>query len=533
MEKSSFEQIREQLLKTIEQMEQLIIAARCQEVSYLTGKFIAAVGILEETVSIPSMENFFVLDMAAFSEIMKALESGDYVVMADYLTETVLKPLKQGAEKLVARKEPESVAASSKFMAEYTSSGAVTVAKNVSGQWKYLHANTSPTEEAELFARSQKADGTEKYIVVGLGLGYHIAALYRHTLSEIEVYEEDEELIRLAKEISDCQSIFHNPGIKIIYDKNYEKFVEAAAYAGEQKTNPVTGVISEKICLYYPSVNTIGEEKLRGKMLRIFTSLDNIKRWQNSLLKNFTYNRNSVCRYGDELKPAWQGKRIFLIAGGPSLDKNIHLLKERRKDDIVLTVGTSLKKCVKDEIKPDYVFTTDPKPECHYQFQGMETCKVPMILLSTAYKDIVASYEGEQYIIFQKDFAPAEQTAKEKGLMLYETGNSVTTTALDFCIRMNVSEVIFLGLDLANTGGKSHHSGTAERRDTSKEASMIIPDIYGNPVSTTKSFNEYRFWIEGRISQAKKEGSRTLFIDATEGGARVDGTEIKKLSEII
>ena len=181
MEKSSFEQIREQLLKTIEQMEQLIIAARCQEVSYLTGKFIAAVGILEETVSIPGMENFFVLDMAAFSEIMKALESGDYVVMADYLTETVLKPLKQGAEKLVAGKEPESVAASSKFMAEYTSSGAVTVAKNVSGQWKYLHANTSPTEEAELFARSQKADGTEKYIVAGLGLGYHIAALYRHT----------------------------------------------------------------------------------------------------------------------------------------------------------------------------------------------------------------------------------------------------------------------------------------------------------------------------------------------------------------
>lgn len=531
MERTQFEIVRRQLAELIAKTEKIVVATRRQEISFITGQFIGYIRLLEQALAISGMKEIFELDMSALLMIVDALENGDYVLVADFLEEIILKQLKQATEQLVAGKIPEYV--SQKYLFEYTSSGVVTVAKQVSGITKYLHANTSPMKEADFLARKWKTDGTGKYIVAGLGLGYQIAALYDCTMAEIEVYEEDEEIIRLAREMSDCSYIFENPNIKIYCDKGYKKFVAVAASAEGKAENPVTGVSPEKVCLFYPSIATICDEKLQEQMLRIFTGMDNASRWRHMLLRNFAFNTEKVGRYGDELKSKWQGKRVYLIAGGPSLDKNIHLLKRRKKDEIVLTVGTSLKKCIMDEIQPDYVFTTDPKPEGVYQFQGMEKCNVPMILLSTAYWEVVDSYEGEQYIVFQKGFTPAEKQAEKKGLMLYESGNSVTTTALDFCIQMEVKEVIFLGLDLANTGGKSHHSGTAERRDTSKESSIIVEDVYGNSVATSKTFNQYRLWIENRICKAKQEGSVIRFIDATEGGAKIAGTEITELSKLI
>jgi hypothetical protein len=60
-----------------------------------------------------------------------------------------------------------------------------------------------------------------------------------------------------------------------------------------------------------------------------------------------------------------------------------------------------------------------------------------------------------------------------------------------------------------------------------------VPDIYGNPVATSGNLNLYRQWIEKRIARAKAEGCQTAFYDATEGGARVEGTTIVKMADLL
>ena len=101
------------------------------------------------------------------------------------------------------------------------------------------------------------------------------------------------------------------------------------------------------------------------------------------------------------------------------------------------------------------------------------------------------------------------------------------TTALDFCIKMGVRRIVFLGLDLAFTGGRSHQ-GLKEKNMTA-QSELYVTDIDGNEIPTSRNLNHYRLWIERRIARAKQEKLPIEFIDASEGGARVEGTVVQTL----
>ena len=56
-----------------------------------------------------------------------------------------------------------------------------------------------------------------------------------------------------------------------------------------------------------------------------------------------------------------------------------------------------------------------------------------------------------------------------------------------------------------------------------------MTDIDGNEIPTSRNLNHYRLWIERRIARAKQEKLPIEFIDASEGGARVEGTVVQTL----
>ena len=56
----------------------------------------------------------------------------------------------------------------------------------------------------------------------------------------------------------------------------------------------------------------------------------------------------------------------------------------------------------------------------------------------------------------QEGFKHSEVMAEEKNLMLYETGGSVSTFALDFLIRFNCKRIVCMGLDLGFVDERRH-----------------------------------------------------------------------------
>lgn len=475
---------------------------------------------LENVLKYPQMQGVSGDVLGLFSSFLSAYEDRDYVLAADYV-ESGLLPLLQDVVQEVVQALPLPETGKAGYQVEYTSSGATTLVKTVGGQKKYLHSNLCPRREGLRFADRFLESGASVYHVAGLGFGYQAAIMSRNPLFQINVYEEDKNVIELARKYSDAWEVLEErKHVTIIEDEGYKKFVKVAQECED-------GMAQGKVCLYYPSIQTIADSHLRSNMEALFLQMDNSKRWADNLLINFTYNTKHLKQEAGMLRKQFEGKTVFLIAGGPSLDKNIHLLNECHSKGIILTVGTSLRRLLSENIRPDYAFITDPKPDVYGQITGLETCGVPLILLSTVLYWLARDYRGEKYIVCQKGYAHAEQFAKEAGWPLYETGGSVVTTALDFCIQMGAKRIVFLGLDLAFTGGKSHHGLQAP--NMTAKSDIKVEDIYGNSVITSQNLNSYRKWIEKRIAREKQ----ISFIDATEGGARVAGTKVVALENLL
>ena len=249
----------------------------------------------------------------------------------------------------------------------------------------------------------------------------------------------------------------------------------------------------------------------------------------NILEENFNENILNYDFFVDELFGKNTNKPLFIVAAGPSLDKNVGELAKVSKGGTILAVGRAVRTLLKHNIYPDYIIITDPSEKLYsMQLEGLDI-DVPIIVLSTCDKNVMNKYKGRKYIALQRGFDKAEKYAKDKKVNLVETGGSVATTALDIAIKMKSNPIVFVGQDLAYTENKTHSKETFSKNTVDSNSLREVQDINGNIVKTSKNLYIYLRWIQNRIEKEENID----FIDATEGGARIKGTKVMKLSQII
>ncbi|NLJ96084.1 MAG: DUF115 domain-containing protein [Clostridiales bacterium] len=281
--------------------------------------------------------------------------------------------------------------------------------------------------------------------------------------------------------------------------------------------------------IHYPSLRNIQVEPIKRQLEDIFIAYSSVNNQIGELTRNFRRNIANYDYIVDDLKRDFEGKDLYIVAAGPSLDKNFKELLNVSKDAIILSTGTVFKKLINAGINPDFIIIIDGTTNVYRQIDGIEHFEIPILLLSTSYYKISQNYSGKKYIAFQDGFKKAEEYAKTNNLIMYDTGGSVSTTALDIGIKLGCRRIIFLGLDLAYTDDRNHASETAAEKKITSPDFRKVEDINGNLISTGRNLDMYRKWIENRIENV----TEIEFIDATEGGAKVKGMQIKKLSECL
>lgn len=405
------------------------------------------------------------------------------------------------------------------YMIEHTSYGSLTLALTDGQRKYYLHSNGNTSREASLVAKEWYQPEKSVYIIYGLGLGYHIVELA--DLDEsivIHVYESDWNIIRLAFTFSPISDLLRSGRVLVNYDPDFVQLDSHRKKADEESV----------FAVYYPSLRNIKNPRIREQLEEYFVAFSSVKNQLGLLIRNFRMNIMDYDATVDSLYESFRGKDLYIVAAGPSLDKNFRQLKTAGKNEIILSTGTVFKKLLREGIKPDYVIITDGNAGVYHQIEGVEQENIPLLLLSTAYYKISQNYQGKKYLICQQGFQKAEEYAAKLGFNLYQTGGSVSTTALDIGIMLGCRRIIFLGLDLAYTNNQDHASGTASVERVSTSELRQVEDINGNLVGTAKNLNIYRKWIEKRIQNVKG----IEFINANEGGAKINGMRIAKLSEI-
>lgn len=459
--------------------------------------------LLEIQNAIRSQEDFF-YDEDLYKRNLQRLREKDHELYEQLL--------------MADRLHEDSVYQDSIYSVEYTAIGAFTLALEDSKRRFYIHSNNNPLQEARQFAEAYFDVEQEHYLGFGLGLGYQWEALLKHNPDiRLSVCEPDIAILKLAFTYTDMSWYLEKNNVKIYYDPQFCAFQKSISNGAD---------ISVVVLRAY--LKHIQETCVKELLENLLVRENSIRLYRDSFYINSRQNFKNCQGYVDELE--LRGKRVVLIAGGPSLDKNIHLLREKPQDVVYIAVGTVFRKLLSLGIPIDYVIITDPKKAVYSQVRGLESQQVPMLLLSTAYGEISRVYEGKKYLICQKDFEEAERFARLHNYHLYNTGGSVITTALDVVIAQGVAAIIFVGLDLAFTDNKDHASDAVNGERILAEGRLTVPSVEGGVVTTIRPLYMYKKWIERRI----READVTMPVyDATEGGAVIEGMKLVKLREVL
>lgn len=385
----------------------------------------------------------------------------------------------------------------------------------------------NPWQEALLYAESVEKN-TDKCIVFGFGLGYHIqeiAAMYPDM--ELFVLENDIEQMRTAVYYRDIKDILENENVHLIY------CCDIKAYAKWLKENTTKNDVEKTDCkMWMPSIKTIEDVRLRELLEEYKVSFFSMNYFRDILNDNFDKNQLLKDENVDAIRKNIEGKDVLLIAAGPSLDDEIENLKkllenkEKRTDICVVCVGKICRKLIAEKIIPDYIVMIDANETTRWQVSGVEACGVPLIYLSTIAPNVASEYKGKRYVAYQNGLEKSEEIAQKNKNTLFDTGGSVATFIIDLAIRFKAERLICVGLDMGYTGDRTHASGTGVKI-TDKSRLKQIEAVGGGVAYAVKNLDIYRKWIERRIVTEKDTG----FINASYG-ARIAGMVEKDLSDI-
>jgi hypothetical protein len=403
-----------------------------------------------------------------------------------------------------------------------------TVKATIDNKSYLFYSKYDPNRDSKAFAEEIYDRNIENYLIYGLGLGYHINLLEdlinaNGKSYHIYVIECNENILKLADENVNLDRILNNENITFIMMRNEKRFY--------QRLNKILSIDNIKIGIHKPSLKIISEEYIELKyLLEEFQIKQNtINSTKEILEKNFVDNIKNFNGNVDILFNKYINKPLYLISAGPSLDKNIHELMKVKDKGIILSIGRAVRPLLLAGIVPDYIIITDPSDYLYdVQLKGLDI-DVPIMVLSTCDKNVMLNYKGFKYIVLQEGYPLAEEYAKTNNHKLVKTGGSVATTGLDVAIRMGCNPIIFVAQDLAFTENRTHSKNTFSKDIIESNSLRDVEDIYGNIIQTSKNLYIYLRWIQNRISKEKN----IEFIDATEGGARISGTKVMKLSEVI
>ncbi|NME95930.1 motility associated factor glycosyltransferase family protein [Clostridium cochlearium] len=228
-------------------------------------------------------------------------------------------------------------------------------------------------------------------------------------------------------------------------------------------------------------------------------------------------------------KNKFEGKSAIVVSAGPSLEKNVHELKEVQDNFIIITGARSLGTLIKNNIIPDFICMVDPIEFNSRFIEDYLEYKIPLVFYENTSYHAMNLHKGSK-VLFSGN--PLTSIILEYNVDLLTTGGSVAHICTSFAAYIGCSPITFIGQDFAYTEEKFHADSSAfkeENKVDEKIDFIKVKDVFGNLVKTDRKLNAYRVNMEEIIKNHKDK----TFINSTEGGANMEGTKVQPLSKTI
>lgn len=410
----------------------------------------------------------------------------------------------------------------------------------------YLNSRYSCKNETEIIINNINANNNiyAPILVFGIGNGLLLKELRKKfPENNIYIHEPSMAIFRcfLNNVSSDeLDSIFDEHVVLTVGNKMEGAMVEIVhGFINEQNfylidlicTPQYQNIFGDEYLKFIRTIHTRTEEVMMQKNTDLVYNDEHIATfWENVTDIISQYGASSLAetlRENDSDKYA-----AFIIAAGPSLDKNINQLKKINGRGIIMAVDTAIKPLVKKGIIPDFVASVDPHKPLEL-FECKEFGNLPMLVDINSNSKVLKIHHGHRFYGWSGErFMKILLEEIYPKLGIVESGGSVACNLFYLALMCGFKTIVFVGQDLAYPNGQGHSIESYNNEDSidvSQNRYFKVEDIYGGMVYTEKNMNAYRKWFEATISRY----SNVRFIDATEGGAKINGAEVMKLEEAI
>lgn len=223
------------------------------------------------------------------------------------------------------------------------------------------------------------------------------------------------------------------------------------------------------------------------------------------------------CRCGTALKGRFpEDMPAIVVSAGPSLEKNVALLKDAKGKAFIFAVDTAVSKIMELGIKPDAIISIDPRKSVErFECDGID--ELPFFVHISSNTNALKYVKSNNLFFFSSDSIVWNNLFEKIGTKIEELslGGSVATAAITCLISWGIKRIILIGQDLAFTGNRMHAGEEEIKIDENNALYKYVKDIDGNDVVIRLDYYIYLKWIENTALKHRD----IHFIDATEGGA--------------
>ncbi|MCX7970682.1 MAG: DUF115 domain-containing protein [Negativicutes bacterium] len=415
------------------------------------------------------------------------------------------------------------------------------------GRCRHIESTYNPGQEADDFALSVNLAEQTLYIVAGTALNYHVRALAERLPGNSVM------LVVNSRQGAHLSEVIHQRlGWPMVSRENvfYRSDDQAAEIIGYAAWLAFKNRLLACRILRWPSWDEVAGELFAALDDRAIGQIDTKLRlhrgfWQRggglsavNLWQNLPYIIASPPL--DLLEGGWRGRPVLVVAAGPSLDKNIAVARDNQDKMLVIAAGSAVRPLVHYGVRVDFVVAADPYPIMAGQLLGMISDETVLVAGLNLPPGVVACYP-RQTVFFSDPWqmmGVGQRLAEQLNIGRLVTGESVIIPAISLANLLGASPIIVIGMDLAyETMTVSHAAGVNlgldERRVLEKmvEQKMIdceVPGWHGGVVRTQLMFKSV---IASLSAMAAGSGGR--YVNATEGGARVDNFHHCRLAEVV
>jgi len=414
----------------------------------------------------------------------------------------------------------------------------------------FLHISEDPIAEADAWIMREQIRQHTILFIYGVGLGYYYIALKQWLLENpsrlLIFFEDDSDVMRCFLHTENARELLKDRQVRL-YPL---KFPVEQSYKILDFLTDALVLDSYALCCFehYKILNRQNWVSLKNFMAYTFQ----LKHAQVAefidLGKNYYYNYYSnllklpQSYFGDHLFGKFKGIPAIICGAGPSLKKNIELLKTLKDRALIFSGGSGTTVINSFGMNPHFGVAIDPNMTQISRIVSLTSFEIPFFYRNRLYYEALEFIHGPHlYNTGAGGYSLPGYFEKELGVLADEPideGHNVINYALNLAYAMGCNPIITVGVDLAYSDHESYPPGLKVhalhdfkvdfKTKQSKEELLIKKDIYGRDVFTLWKWIRESDWY----SYFAKTTLDVKLINATEGGIGFEGVENLTLQEV-